>query len=165
MPATLQGRDKNAITKSHEFCMQNAFGTFTSYWFCGRNIVWVFIKSSIPFQANGFLKASGIAGGIPEAYTGLALYFLDRVSSSKQTDRITMYEYIRPGWTYHAKGLWYYPPGEDTAVLTLVGSSNFGEFSFILGRFLLLVYYRPAKSWLWDPQSFIISLTISFSDA
>ena len=33
---------------------------------------------------------------------------------------------IRPEWTFHAKGLWYSPPGEDHPVLTMVGSPNFG---------------------------------------
>uniref|UniRef100_A0A0A9ZJH8 CDP-diacylglycerol--glycerol-3-phosphate 3-phosphatidyltransferase n=2 Tax=Lygus hesperus TaxID=30085 RepID=A0A0A9ZJH8_LYGHE len=79
--------------------------------------------------ANGFLKARGLAGGIPGAYTGLALSFLKRVAARKQSDRISMFEYIRPGWTYHAKGLWYYPPHDDTPVLTLVGSSNYGSRS------------------------------------
>lgn len=40
-----------------------------------------------------------------------------------------MQEYLRPGWTYHAKGLWYYPPGSEFPSLTLVGSPNFGERS------------------------------------
>ena len=31
----------------------------------------------------------------------------------------------RPGWTFHAKGLWYSPPGEDPT-LTVVGSPNYG---------------------------------------
>ncbi|CAB0003141.1 unnamed protein product [Nesidiocoris tenuis] len=80
-------------------------------------------------STNGFLKASGLAGGIPGAYTGLALSFLDRVLAYNQTGRISMYEYIRAGWTYHAKGLWYYPPQESRPIMTLVGSSNFGSRS------------------------------------
>lgn len=91
----------------------------------------VFAVSHVQFffhlQTNGFLKASGLAGGIPGAYTGLALSFLDRVLAYNQTGRISMYEYIRAGWTYHAKGLWYYPPQESRPIMTLVGSSNFGK--------------------------------------
>ncbi|KAF6203196.1 hypothetical protein GE061_003614 [Apolygus lucorum] len=64
--------------------------------------------------ANGFLKARGSSC---------------RVASRNQSDRISMFEYIRPGWTYHAKGLWYYPPHDDTPILTLVGSSNYGSRS------------------------------------
>ncbi|CAB0003143.1 unnamed protein product [Nesidiocoris tenuis] len=55
--------------------------------------------------------------------------FLDRVLAYNQTGRISMYEYIRAGWTYHAKGLWYYPPQESRPIMTLVGSSNFGSRS------------------------------------
>ena len=32
----------------------------------------------------------------------------------------------RPGWTFHAKGLWYSPPGERCPTLTVVGSPNYG---------------------------------------
>merc|ERR1712222_170389 len=39
---------------------------------------------------------------------------------------IKMVEWQRPEWTFHAKGLWYSPPGEDRPVLTMVGSPNFG---------------------------------------
>lgn len=40
-----------------------------------------------------------------------------------------MYEYEKQGWTYHAKGVWYYLPGESLPTMTLIGSSNFGERS------------------------------------
>ncbi|XP_073999394.1 phosphatidylglycerophosphate synthase 1 [Rhodnius prolixus] len=80
-------------------------------------------------KANGFLKAGGLASGIPGAYTGLALEFLTRVISTGQDERVTMFEYIRNGWTYHAKGLWYTLPNNDLPSLTLIGSSNFGSRS------------------------------------
>ncbi|KAK9502649.1 hypothetical protein O3M35_011377 [Rhynocoris fuscipes] len=80
-------------------------------------------------SANGFLKARGLAGGIPDAYTGLALQFLSKVKSNEQDGRIKMFEYIRDGWTFHAKGLWYTPPNSNLPCLTLIGSSNFGSRS------------------------------------
>lgn len=43
--------------------------------------------------------------------------------------RIRLFEYEKPEWTYHAKGLWYYLPGEELPAMTLIGSSNFGERS------------------------------------
>lgn len=46
-----------------------------------------------------------------------------------QSSRVTLQEYLREGWTYHAKGLWYYPPDQSTPCLTLIGSPNFGERS------------------------------------
>jgi CDP-diacylglycerol---glycerol-3-phosphate 3-phosphatidyltransferase len=38
-------------------------------------------------------------------------------------------EYERHGWTYHAKGLWYYLPNSKLPNLTVIGSSNYGERS------------------------------------
>eukprot|EP00891_Asterochloris_glomerata_P005904 jgi/Astpho2/5904/Aster-x0268 len=35
-------------------------------------------------------------------------------------------EYGRPGWEYHAKGIWYTPPGADSPCVTAIGSSNYG---------------------------------------
>lgn len=51
------------------------------------------------------------------------------IEKAREDDRITLREYLRGGWTYHAKGLWYYPPNSEYPCLTLVGSPNFGERS------------------------------------
>jgi len=80
-------------------------------------------------SANGFLTAGGLAGAIPGAYTGLAMKFLRKVKLSGELNRITMFEYMRKSWTFHAKGLWYTPPLQNKPVMTLVGSSNFGSRS------------------------------------
>ena len=69
-----------------------------------------------------------MAGGIPSAYTGLALKFMENVTSINAHDRVVMLEYLRAGWTFHAKGLWYTPVGEAYPIITLVGSSNFGKY-------------------------------------
>lgn len=58
------------------------------------------------FKANGFQGASGMAGGIPAAYSLLAQKFKQQLETLGQSDRITMQEYLRRNWTYHAKGLW-----------------------------------------------------------
>lgn len=47
----------------------------------------------------------------------------------KQNHRVNFFEYQKQGWTYHAKGLWYYLPQSKLPNLTLIGSSNFGERS------------------------------------
>ncbi|KAG6454486.1 hypothetical protein O3G_MSEX008740 [Manduca sexta] len=57
-------------------------------------------------NANGFLGAAGPAGGIPHAYSLIARKFWQRVADSNQASRVRMLEYERPGWTFHAKGLW-----------------------------------------------------------
>ncbi|XP_069940156.1 CDP-diacylglycerol--glycerol-3-phosphate 3-phosphatidyltransferase, mitochondrial isoform X3 [Cherax quadricarinatus] len=77
-------------------------------------------------KANGFLGASGFAGAIPAAYTQLAKLFFERLQKGRQSKRITMFEYQRPSWTFHAKGLWYYQPYQSLPLLTMIGSPNFG---------------------------------------
>lgn len=72
------------------------------------------------------MGAKGPAGGIPSAYTKLASNFLQQLQMADQGHRIHMAEYHRPGWTYHAKGMWYTLPNQQFPILTLVGSPNFG---------------------------------------
>nr|CAG4650278.1 EOG090X08SX [Sida crystallina] len=79
-------------------------------------------------SANGFLGASGFAGGIPSAYTLLASQFYRQVIDTSQDLRIRLWEYRRLGWTFHAKGLWMSFTGNDTRpCFTLIGSPNFGK--------------------------------------
>ncbi|XP_018570441.1 CDP-diacylglycerol--glycerol-3-phosphate 3-phosphatidyltransferase, mitochondrial [Anoplophora glabripennis] len=80
-------------------------------------------------KANGFLGAKGPAGGIPWAYSLIAQKFQKQVINNKQQFRINLLEYLRNGWTYHAKGLWYYSPDSQYPCMTLIGSPNFGERS------------------------------------
>ncbi|XP_017779181.1 PREDICTED: CDP-diacylglycerol--glycerol-3-phosphate 3-phosphatidyltransferase, mitochondrial [Nicrophorus vespilloides] len=82
-------------------------------------------------KANGFLGAKGMAGGIPDGYTVFARRFQRKLEAMGQGDRISLKEYVRDGWTYHAKGLWYYGPSADLPCLTLVGSPNFGGRSVL----------------------------------
>lgn len=80
-------------------------------------------------NANGFQGAKGPAGGIPAAYSQISKNFLKKLIELNQNERVKLFEYQRRGWTYHAKGLWYYLPGSYMPDLTLIGSSNFGERS------------------------------------
>ena len=64
-----------------------------------------------------------LSGGIPHAYTLLAC------DVYKQTNNISVLEYIHHKWTFHVKGLWYYPPNEPLPSLTLIGSPNLGHGS------------------------------------
>lgn len=80
-------------------------------------------------NANGFQGASGPAGGIPAAYSQIAKTFYQKLIELAQAQRFKLFEYQRIGWTYHAKGLWYYLPQSYLPDLTLIGSSNFGERS------------------------------------
>ncbi|KAL9955415.1 hypothetical protein ACROYT_G036737 [Oculina patagonica] len=78
---------------------------------------------------NGFYEAKGVAGGIPHAYTLLARDFYKLILEHKKTEHISVHEYVRDKWTFHAKGLWYYLPNEPLPSLTLIGSPNFGHRS------------------------------------
>ncbi|RZC37941.1 CDP-diacylglycerol--glycerol-3-phosphate 3-phosphatidyltransferase, mitochondrial [Asbolus verrucosus] len=80
-------------------------------------------------KANGFLGAKGPAGGIPYAYSLIAKKFQQEFEKYRQADRIRLFEYLRDRWTYHGKGLWYYPHKSEHPCLTLIGSPNFGERS------------------------------------
>lgn len=70
-------------------------------------------------QANGFYGAKGPAGYIPRAYSILEERLYQRL-------KCRIWEYNRPGWQFHGKGLWYTPPNEKDPVLTSIGSPNFG---------------------------------------
>lgn len=80
-------------------------------------------------RANGFLGAKGLAGGIPYAYSLIARQFRTQLTKAHQDDRVKLLEYLRNSWTYHGKGLWYYPPNTNKPCLTLIGSPNFGARS------------------------------------
>ena len=76
-----------------------------------------------PPEANGFLGAKFPAGGIPHAYTLIARRFWQSLEGRERT-RVRMWEFRRPDWTFHGKGLWY---SENLRpCLTMVGSPNFG---------------------------------------
>lgn len=55
-----------------------------------------------------------------------------------QQKRIMLWEFVKPGWTYHAKGLWYTLPDQQKPSLTLIGSPNFGKDKFLLSWILIL---------------------------
>ncbi|CAL8282819.1 unnamed protein product [Merluccius merluccius] len=80
-------------------------------------------------EVNGFYGAKGVAGAIPAAYVHIARQFYSKVCQLGQQERVHLYEYHRPQWTFHAKGLWFYLRGQDLPCLTLIGSPNFGHRS------------------------------------
>lgn len=80
-------------------------------------------------RTNGFFGARGLAGGIPYAYSLIAKKFRTQLSKARQDERVKFWEYMRDNWTYHGKGLWYYPPNSKKPCLTLIGSPNFGARS------------------------------------
>lgn len=58
-------------------------------------------------MANGFLKSKGASGYIPLAYREALIQLLQLFHTTKLNhSNINVYEYTRPEWTFHAKGLW-----------------------------------------------------------
>ena len=80
-------------------------------------------------EANGFFNSRGVSYWVPSGYTFLERSFLRRVADRRLEGAIKVNEYVRPGWTFHGKGMWFYPTGGPLPVMTLVGSPNFGQRS------------------------------------
>jgi CDP-diacylglycerol--glycerol-3-phosphate 3-phosphatidyltransferase len=79
-------------------------------------------------QANGFFNSKGISRHIPNAYNYLTIKFLNHLSS-KEFSKLSLLEYIRSNWTFHAKGLWLFPDqpvSRNHPLIFTIGSSNFG---------------------------------------
>ena len=74
-------------------------------------------------QASGFWGAGGVRALVPQVYSHLEQQLARRAAALGAALRVRRYQ--RPGWTYHAKGLWLGAP----PLLSVVGSSNFGERS------------------------------------
>ena len=77
-------------------------------------------------KANGFYKTKFPSGGIPPAYTLISKKFFELIEENRDLHRIRLFEYQKEGWTFHAKGLWYFPPKSSFPVATMIGSPNFG---------------------------------------
>ena len=78
-------------------------------------------------KANGFYGARFPLGGIPHAYSLISQQFFKSVIEQEETSRkVRLFEYLRPDWTFHAKGLWYYLPQSSYPIATMVGSPNYG---------------------------------------
>ncbi|KAG5673553.1 hypothetical protein PVAND_003593 [Polypedilum vanderplanki] len=84
-------------------------------------------------NANGFKGSKFPSSGIPDAYSLLAKKFYKQIKEQKQQKRISLLEYEREKWTYHAKGLWYHSNinnhQSEWPCMTIIGSSNYGERS------------------------------------
>jgi len=84
-------------------------------------------------SANGWYGAKGIAVHVPRLYSAVLYSFLRHMQQAGQR-LVEVREWQRDGWSYHVKGMWL-SMGEaaaaggakgQEAVLTVVGSTNFG---------------------------------------
>lgn len=79
-------------------------------------------------EAHGFHGAKGFKSLIPELHD-ISLGNLMR--SLNDLPNVTTMVYNRPGWSYHAKGLWCFPNDCSLPVVSYIGSSNGGERSWL----------------------------------
>ncbi|KAL7748843.1 CDP-diacylglycerol--glycerol-3-phosphate 3-phosphatidyltransferase [Sorochytrium milnesiophthora] len=86
------------------------------------------VDTSLRFEANGFFNSRGISALIPAAYTHLEHKFFRRMQHVSRGS-VALYEYVRTGWTYHAKGIWVSEGDKQQPGATVIGSSNFGQRS------------------------------------
>ncbi|KAF9444461.1 CDP-diacylglycerol-glycerol-3-phosphate 3-phosphatidyltransferase [Macrolepiota fuliginosa MF-IS2] len=105
-------------------------------------------------KANGFFGSGGISGRIPEGYTYHEKSFMRAVRKAGRLWReaasgnfkgIQLSEWDRPGWTYHAKGIWLSSSSKSLPILTLFGSTNLNSRSSHLDTELSFVMVVPSR--------------------
>uniref|UniRef100_A0AC35UIL4 CDP-diacylglycerol--glycerol-3-phosphate 3-phosphatidyltransferase n=1 Tax=Rhabditophanes sp. KR3021 TaxID=114890 RepID=A0AC35UIL4_9BILA len=74
-------------------------------------------------EANGFYTAKGLSKHIPAMYVQISKKFFN-----ESKDNVSIYEFKKPEWTFHGKGIWCEKKNDDE-MITIAGSSNFGERS------------------------------------
>lgn len=74
-------------------------------------------------RANGFYKAGRFKKYIPGMYRANELSVL---KSNEQKGNVSIHEWEKGEWTYHAKGAWVYEEGQpEVPQMTVIGSSNY----------------------------------------
>ena len=58
-------------------------------------------------EANGFYKAKGLMGRIPDMYNLIGSDFYQMIRKCQMEDIVNLFEYKREGWSFHSKGIWY----------------------------------------------------------
>ena len=82
-------------------------------------------------SANGWHGAKGVAVHVPRLYSAVLYSFLRHMAQGGQ-HMVDVQEWQRDGWSYHVKGMWLSmgaataQAGSQEAVLSVVGSTNFG---------------------------------------
>ncbi|XP_006459614.1 hypothetical protein AGABI2DRAFT_184234 [Agaricus bisporus var. bisporus H97] len=104
-------------------------------------------------KANGFFGSKGISGRIPEGYTHFEKRFMRAVgragrlwkeAASGNFKGIQLWEWDKPAWTYHAKGIWLSSSSKALPILTLFGSTNLNSRSAHLDTELSFVMVLPS---------------------
>ena len=92
------------------------------------------------------------------------------VLRSGQSGRVRLHEYRRPGWTFHGKGLWYYPDQQQSAssprpAATMIGSPNFGHrcgLGYETGYMICMLFFHPRRSQHRDLEAQVTLVTSNF---
>jgi len=98
-------------------------------------------------------------------------YFERKIHDETSNKGLKIHEYVRPGWTYHAKGLWASYRDSETGELlpnvTILGSTNFGRRSMkrdIEAQVLMITDNKKLQKEMANVTIIKIKLTInSFS--
>ncbi|CAH8870817.1 unnamed protein product [Trichobilharzia szidati] len=117
--------------------------------------------------ANGFLKSNGISGYIPLAYREALIQLLQSFHTGVKSNCFGIYEYHRPEWTFHAKGLWVEGViGRDDSVnspsysLSLIGSSNYSYRSLnrdVESQLCVFTFSKQLSQHLHEERNHIFS--------
>nr|XP_039273700.1 CDP-diacylglycerol--glycerol-3-phosphate 3-phosphatidyltransferase, mitochondrial-like [Styela clava] len=113
-------------------------------------------------EANGFFGSKGFSGYIPAVYIHLCKKFSKKVAAYNRKEDISLWEYIRDGWTFHGKGMFCYLPGEKLPSMSLIGSPNFGlrSVSRDLEAQVVVVTKNPKlQQRLHDEQNYLMKHT------
>ncbi|GHJ87207.1 hypothetical protein NliqN6_3609 [Naganishia liquefaciens] len=105
-------------------------------------------------EANGFYRSKGVSHLIPEGYTLLESRFhkdlvrQGRDWNDQSQTGIELTEWSRPGWTYHAKGVWLSETVNNIhkPFGTFIGSSNLSTRSLKLDVELSNMILTTSKS-------------------
>ncbi|KAJ8589133.1 hypothetical protein M405DRAFT_792031 [Rhizopogon salebrosus TDB-379] len=131
-------------SREHHIDKQHVVGLTSGYFGLSKQYQDLILKSNAGCniiaaspKANGFYGSGGLSGLIPEGYTLLEQRFMkaartaSRASPSNITDghNVSLREWERDGWTYHAKGIWLSPSVDTPPILTLFGSTNLNSRS------------------------------------
>uniref|UniRef100_A0A0N4Z4L3 CDP-diacylglycerol--glycerol-3-phosphate 3-phosphatidyltransferase n=1 Tax=Parastrongyloides trichosuri TaxID=131310 RepID=A0A0N4Z4L3_PARTI len=116
--SSLSLNDNLTIASGYFNLTENYFNTISKNKNSNINII-----TASP-RANGFYGGKGLSSNIPSLYVQVSkdLY-------NKNHDNIKLYEYYKDKWTFHGKGIWYESLENPSHILTVVGSSNYGERS------------------------------------
>ncbi|TFK69949.1 CDP-diacylglycerol-glycerol-3-phosphate 3-phosphatidyltransferase [Pluteus cervinus] len=118
-------------------------------------------------KANGFYGSSGLSGRIPEGYTLLEQRFMKSIVEAGrnwiETDTgrcvgVQLSEWEKPGWTYHAKGIWLAPTHTSRPVLTLFGSTNLNSRSAHIDTELSFFMVIPSEDKATTESSGVVNL-------